>query len=261
MSNRQELLRLFSLSGQVAVVTGSASGIGKAIARLLADAGAKVVVADRDLEGAQEVARELGEGSVAIGFDLADENSIVRLFTQAADTLGRVDILVNNAGIYPRYPLDAVVANDWHQMQRINVWGCFVALCEAARVMRRGGQGGRIVNISSIGALRTAVNDQIAYNASKAALDSITQSAALELARDNILVNSILPGAVRPLDPKPKSAGHTTPTGPLLDSGRILLERPALAEEIAAPVLMLVSGAGGYITGQSIVIDGGFSVS
>jgi NAD(P)-dependent dehydrogenase (short-subunit alcohol dehydrogenase family) len=260
VSNRQELLRLFSLAGQVAVVTGGASGIGKAIARLLADAGAKVVVADRDMEGAQEVARELDEGSVAIGFDLADENSIVRLFTEAADTLGRVDILVNNAGIYPRYPLDAVGATDWHQMQRINVWGCFVALREAARVMRRGGKGGRIVNISSIGALRTAVNDQIAYNASKAALDSITQSAALELARENILVNSILPGAVRPLD-KSKSAGHTAPTGPLLDSGRILLQRPALAEEIAAPVLMLVSGAGGYITGQSIVIDGGFSVS
>ncbi len=261
MSNRQELLRLFSLPGKVAVVTGGASGIGKGISRLLADAGAKVVVADRDLEGAQDVARELGEGSVAIGFELADEDSIVRLFNEMADTLGRVDILVNNAGIYPKYSLDAVGATDWQQMQNINVWGCFVALREAARIMRRSGKGGRIVNISSIGGLRTAVNDQIAYNASKAALDSITQSAALELARDNILVNSILPGAVRPLDPKPKSAGHTAPTGPLLDHGRILLQRPALAEEIAAPVLMLVSAAGGYITGQSIVIDGGFSVS
>lgn len=263
MSAHEELLRLFSLTGRVAVVTGGASGIGKGISRLLAAAGATVVVADLNFEGAQAVAAELGESHVALQFDLADEPSILRLFSQIDAALGRLDILVNNAGIYPRYALDKATAADWQQMQSINVWGCFVALREAARLMRRAGTGGRIVNISSIGALRTAVNNQIIYNASKAALDSMTQSAALDLAHDGILVNSILPGAVRPLDAKVKPAGHAhaPPTGPLLDPGRILLGRPALTAEIAAPVLMLVSAAGGYITGQSIVIDGGFSVS
>jgi NAD(P)-dependent dehydrogenase (short-subunit alcohol dehydrogenase family) len=263
VSTHEQLLRLFSLAGRVAVVTGGASGIGKGVSRLLADAGATVVVADSNLEGAQAVASEMGAAHIALQFDLADEPSIVRLFSEIDEALGRVDILVNNAGIYPRYAFEKVTAAEWQRMQSINVWGSFVALREAARLMRRDSKGGRIVNISSIGALRTAVNDQLIYNASKAALDSMTQSAALELARDGILVNSILPGAVRPLDPKPKVAGHTStpPTGPLLDAGRILLGRHALAEEIAAPVLMLVSAAGGYITGQSIVIDGGFSVS
>lgn len=261
MSAHRELLRLFGLVGQVAVVTGAASGIGKGTARLLADAGASVVVADRNLEGAQSVAAEFGEKGLAVQFDLADEGSIVRLFETALGKFGRVDILVNNAGIYPKFPLDTLTEAQWQDMQRINVWGCFVAMREAARLMRAGSRGGRIVNVSSIGGARTAVNDQIAYNASKAALDSMTQSAALELARYNILVNSIQPGAVRPLDPKPQTAGHTPPSGPLLDPGRILLGRPALAEEIAGPILMLVSAAGAYVTGQAIIVDGGFAVS
>jgi NAD(P)-dependent dehydrogenase (short-subunit alcohol dehydrogenase family) len=256
-----ELLRLFTLDGKTAVVTGAASGIGKAVSRLLADAGATVVAADRDLQGAQTVADEIRGGSCAVQFDLSDEPSIILLFKTVLRKLGRVDILINNAGIYPKYALDALTEPQWQEMQRVNVWGCFVALREAARAMRTGGQGGRIVNVSSIGGVRTAVNDQIAYNASKAALDSMTQSAALDLARDGILVNSIQPGAVRPLDPKPRASGHAPASGPLMNTGRILVARPALAEEIAAPILMLVSAAGGYITGQAIIVDGGFAIS
>jgi NAD(P)-dependent dehydrogenase (short-subunit alcohol dehydrogenase family) len=227
----------------------------------LADAGATVVVADRDRQGAEQVAAELGGKGLPIEFNLNSDDSITRLFNTAAERLGGVDILVNNAGIYPKYALDTLTELQWQEMQRINTWGCFVALREASRIMRAGNRGGRIVNVSSIGGLRTAVNDQLAYNASKAALDSITQSAALELAQYNILVNSIQPGAVRPLDPRPAPSGHKPPTGPLVNPGRILLGRPALAEEIAGPILMLVSAAGAYITGQNIVIDGGFMVS
>jgi len=261
MSDFREVTRLFGLEDKVAVVTGGAAGIGKAVARLLTDAGACVVIADRNLESAQSLAGELGNTSSAIAFDLKDESSIIALFAAVHRKHNRLDILVNNAGIYPKYPLDTLTEQQWQEMQTTNVWGCFAVLREASRLMRAARNGGRIVNISSIGAIRTAVNDQIAYNASKAALDSMTLSAALDLARYNILVNSILPGAVKPLDPKVAGAYHAPPSGPLLDPGRILLGRPALPEEIAAPLLMLVSAGGSYITGQTLVIDGGFSIS
>lgn len=261
MTATPELLRLFSLAGKVAIVTGAASGIGKATARLLVQAGADVVVADRDSDGARSVAREFGDQGFAVSFDLDDDTSILALFASAVKRFGAVDILVNNAGVYPKFPFDELSEPQWLAMQRTNTWGCFVALREAARLMRARGVGGRIINISSIGGERTAVHDQLAYNASKAALDSMTLSAALELAPFGILVNSILPGAVAPLDPKPRGAGHLPPRGPLMDPGRMLLGRPARAEEVAGPILMLAGAAGGYITGQRIVIDGGFSVS
>jgi len=261
MTGQQSVSRLFTLDGQVAVVTGAAAGIGKATARLLADAGATVVVADKDADGAAEVAKTLGADAAALAFDLTDEPSITALFEAVQQRFGRLDVLVNNAGIYPRYPLEMVTCEQWEEMQKVNVWGCFAVLRAAARVMRDAGRGGRVINVSSIGARRTAVLDQVAYNASKAALDSVTLSAALELAADGILVNSILPGMVRPLDPKPRDPAHTAPDGPLIQPGRVLLGRPASAMEVAGPILMLASAAGAYITGQLIVVDGGFSLS
>ena len=255
------MTQLFSLDGKVAVVTGAAAGIGKATALLLADAGATVIVADRDYENASSVADEIGSNAAAVAFDLRDDRSIASLFETVCGQFGTLDVLVNNGGIYPRYGFNSLTEQQWHEMQKINIWGCFVAMREAVRAMKQRGKGGRIVNVSSIGARRTAVNDQIAYNASKAALDSMTLSAALEFASHGILVNSICPGAVRPLQPKEKSPGHVAASGPLMAEGRILLGRPASAWEVAAPILMLASAAGGYITGQTIVVDGGFSVS
>ncbi|MCK9544083.1 MAG: SDR family oxidoreductase [Novosphingobium sp.] len=253
--------RLFSLAGKVAVVTGAASGIGKATAILFANAGATVVVADKDGNGARAVADMLGAGHAAMAFDLADDAAIVALFAEIGQRFGRCDVLVNNAGIYPKYRFDDLTEPQWQDMQRVNVWGCFVALREAARVMRESGQGGRIIIVSSIGAVRTAVEHQLAYNASKAALDSMTKSAALELAKDGILVNSVCPGGVMPLDPKPREPGHVPATGPLMNPGRMLTGRPAEPHEVAGPILMLASAAGGNFTGQCLVMDSGFSIS
>jgi NAD(P)-dependent dehydrogenase (short-subunit alcohol dehydrogenase family) len=252
---------LFSLDGKVAVVTGGSCGIGKAVAILFANAGARVVIADKDLAGARAVAEALGPGHAAIGFDLADDASILAVFAEVAEHHGTCNVLVNNAGIYPKYRFDELTQPQWQEMQRINAWGCFVVMREAARLMQRGGVGGRIINVSSIGGLRTAVQHQIAYNASKAAIDSMTKSAALELAGDGILVNSVCPGAVIPLDPTPQKPGHIAPTGPLMSPGRMLTGRPALPHEVAGPILMLASAAGGNFTGQCLVMDSGFSIS
>ena len=255
---------LFSLTGKTALVTGAASGIGKAVALLFARAGATLVLADSNLAGAEKLAAQLhagGSSASALQFDLADEASIGTLFAEAAQRHGALDILVNNAGIYPKYTLESLTHEQWLGMNEVNVWGCFVCMREAAQLMRVGGNGGRIINVSSIGAVRTAMNHQIAYNASKAALDSMTLSAAHEYAPDRVLVNSVLPGAVRPLEPRLKAAGGPPASGPLQDAGRILLGRPAEPDEVAGPILMLASAAGAYITGQAIIIDGGFSIS
>jgi NAD(P)-dependent dehydrogenase (short-subunit alcohol dehydrogenase family) len=252
---------LFSLTDKVAVVTGSASGIGKATAILFAAAGAKLILADKDLDGITALARELGPDAHAVEFDLRSDPSIEELFAVTERQFGTCDILINNAGIYPKYAFDDLTEVQWQEMQKVNVWGCFTAMRSAARLMRKSGNGGRIINVSSIGGLRTAVHNQIAYNASKAAIDSMTKSAALELAADAILVNSVCPGAVIPLEPKSKESGHVPPTGPLMDAGRILIGPAARPHEVAGPLLMLSSAAGGNITGQCIVIDGGFSVS
>ncbi|MET0251694.1 MAG: SDR family oxidoreductase [Novosphingobium sp.] len=261
MSPLLDPMALFSLDGKVAVVTGAATGIGKAIAILFAAAGATVVVADKDAAGGEQVAALLGERHAAIAFDLGEDASILALFAEVERRFGRCDVLVNNAAIFPKYPLDELTEPQWQEMQRINVWGCFVALREAARLMRKASAGGRIINISSIGAVRTAVNDQIAYNASKAALDSMTKSSALDLAKDGILVNSVNPGAVSPLDPKPHPPGHITPAGPLMNPGRWLTGKPAAPHEVAGAVLMLASAAGGNFAGQCLVMDSGFSIS
>ena len=261
MTNLLTPAELFSLEGKVAVVTGAASGIGKATAILFAGAGAVVVLADKNLAGAQSVAASLGPPHVAVEFDLLDDLSIERLFETTEGSFGKCDILINNAGIYPKYRFDDLTEPQWQEMQRVNVWGCFAAMRAAARLMRKSGRGGRIVNVSSIAGVRTAVHHQTAYNASKAAIDSMTKSAALELAADGILVNSLCPGAVVPLDPKPKEPGHIAATGPLMDPGRILIGPAAKPHEVAGPLLMLASAAGGNVTGQCIVIDGGFSIS
>jgi NAD(P)-dependent dehydrogenase (short-subunit alcohol dehydrogenase family) len=255
--------RLFGLEGKVAVVTGAAENIGKATARLFADAGAKLALADCNLPGAAALAKEIGSGSIALQFDQANDASIVAMINEVAERLGRIDILVNNAGIFPRYEFHQLTEAQFQEMLRINTWGCFVALREAARVMRASKRGGRVINVSSIGGLRTAVDNQIAYNASKAALDSITLSAALELARDGILVNSVLPAAVQRRGPPSRVSPAPQPpaSGPLMNPGRILLGRYGDLEEIVGPILMLASNAGAYMTGQHLVIDGGFSIS
>ena len=252
---------LFGLDGRVAAVTGAAEGMGHEIAKLLAASGASVGILDRNSAGAAEVARAIdhrGGRAVAIGMDLADEQSIVAAIQEVVQRFGGIDILVNCAGIQNRELLTKTSTELWDLVHSINSRGLFVCVREAARIMRAAGRGGRIINISSMGSIHPVMPGLAAYNASKAAVNALTRSAALELSRDGITVNAILPGAVA-------TAGAAKAPGPA-PSGRVVAGLPPLGRlatpaDVAAAVLFLAGNAGTAITGQTVCIDAGYLLS
>jgi NAD(P)-dependent dehydrogenase (short-subunit alcohol dehydrogenase family) len=252
---------LFGLDGRVAAVTGAAEGMGREIAKLLAGTGASVAILDRNSSGAAEVAgavERLGGRALAASMDLADEKSIVAAVQQVARHFGRLDILVNCAGIQNRELLTETSTELWDLVQSINSRGLFVCLREAARTMRAAGRGGRIINISSMGSIHPIMPGLAAYNASKAAVNALTRSAALELSGDGITVNAILPGAVA-------TAGAAKAPGPA-PSGRVVAGMPPLGRlatpmDVAAAVLFLAGSGGAAITGQTLCIDAGYLLS
>ena len=252
-----DIAALYDLSGQVAVVTGSAEGIGAEIARYLAAAGAAVLVADRNEPGARSTAQAIvnaGGQARGQGFDAGDEASIVALYQGAVDAFGRLDIAVNNAGIQNRAHLLDTDTALWDLVQQVNARGAFLCVREAAKIMRAAGRGGRIVNISSIGSVHPVTPGLAAYNSSKSAVNALTRSAALELAGDGITVNAIFPGGVA-------TEGAMRTPGPMV-GGRALappiLPRGVEKREIAAMALFLASPQAAAITGQAFVVDAGF---
>ena len=252
---------LFGLDGKAAAVTGAAEGIGREIAQHLAGAGASVAILDRNSAGAAEAARAIGGNGhrvIAIGMDLSDEISIVDAFREVTRQLGHLDILVNCAGIQNREMLTETSAELWDLLQRINSRGLFICLREAAKIMRAAGKGGRIINISSMGSIHPVMPGLAAYNASKAAVNALTRSAALELSGDRITVNAILPGAVA-------TVGASKAPGPV-PSGRVVAGLPPLGRlatptDIAAAVLLFAGTGGDAITGQTLVVDAGYLLS
>jgi NAD(P)-dependent dehydrogenase (short-subunit alcohol dehydrogenase family) len=260
-TQRMLLARLFGLQGKVAAVTGAAEGIGREIAQHLAQAGARVAILDRNVAGAALVARDLNtaEGrAIAVEMDLGDEISIVEAFRETRRELGRIDILVNCAGIQNRELITETSADLWDLLQRINSRGLFLCLREAAKIMRAANDGGRIINISSMGSIHPIMPGLGAYNASKSAVNALTRSAALELSQDRITVNAILPGAVA-------TAGASRAPGPA-PSGRVVAGLPPLGRlaepsDIAAAALFFAGAASAAITGQMLVVDAGYLLS
>jgi 3-oxoacyl-[acyl-carrier protein] reductase len=237
------------LHDQVALITGAASGIGKAIAQALASEGARVIVADLNEQAGQTAARQLASRSPArfVRCDVADEDSVEAAVGSALEVEGRLDIMVNNAGIItaPASLIDSQAA-DWDRHFAINLRGVFFGVKHAARVMLQ--TGGCIVNIASVAGMGGAPKLG-PYGATKAAVIQLTQTAALELARYHIRVNALCPG--------------WTDT-PLLDGlersklqRQIPLGRLGQPEEIASLVVYLASDAAAFITGSAIRIDGG----
>lgn len=248
---------MIDFTGRTALVTGSSRGIGAAIARRLAALGATVAVHYReDRAGAEETVADLsGDGHVLVGADIGDPSAVGRMVAQVVATLGGIDVLVNNAGAYTRHPLDEVTYEEWQQawsdMLATNLVGAANLTWCVARHMIDGGRGGRIVNVSSRGAFR-GEPDHPAYGASKAALNSMSQSLAQHLAPHGITVAAVAPGFV-----------ETDMAAPLLDGpggdairGQSPLGRVATADEIADVVAFLASDRAVITTGAIVDANG-----
>jgi len=235
------------LIGKVAIVTGGASGIGAGIAERFVAEGAKVVIADVEHDRGEALAAKLGADAVFRSVDVSDPEQIGALVAGAVETFGGLDVMVNNAGVSSRMHrsfLDDDLA-DFHRVMSVNVLGVMAGTRDAARRMATTG-GGSIINVSSIEGLRGAVMVH-PYVASKWAVRGLTKSAALELAPQNIRVNSIHPGFIR--TPMTKHFPDDMVTVPL--------GRPGTSEEVASFVVFLASDESSYATGAEFVMDGG----
>jgi len=189
---------MFDLKGKVAIVTGGNGGIGLGMARGLASAGARVIVAARNASKSESAVRELkalGSDAFALAVDVADERSVTDAFEQAAAKSGRIDILVNNAGINIRKPAHELALDEWRQVMDINLTGAFLCSRAAHVYMKRAG-GGKIINIGSMMSIFGATFAP-AYGASKGGIVQFTRSTAIAWAPDNIQVNAVLPGVGR----------------------------------------------------------------
>ncbi len=240
------------LDERVAIVTGAAQGIGREIAEGLAAEGARVVVAD--VQGAGPAAEALG--GVAVDADISDPQACERMAAAAIDAYGRIDILVNNAGIYSSLvptPFEALSVEEWRRVFDVNVLGTYLATRAVAPFMRRAGRG-RIINIAS-GTPYKGVPLFLHYVASKGAVIAMTRALAKELGGDNVLVNTVAPGFTM-------SAGvlaNAVQVEQLKDvsaSARVLV-RDQYPQDIVGAVVFFASDDSSFITGQSLVVDGG----
>lgn len=243
------------LDGTV-VVTGAGRGIGRALARRLAERGARLVLADLDLHAVRAAAGELerdGFEAIAVDVDVGDESSVAALASQAA-AAGRLTAWVNNAGVNGLGELTELELPEFERLMRINVTGCFLGTRAAARALD---PGGAIVNVSSVSA-RVALPRNAHYGATKGAIESFSRHAAIDLAPRGIRVNCVAPGSVRTV----MTADRYAQQGALeARVARIPLGRVAEAEDIAGPVAFLCSEEAAYLTGQTLVVDGGWSVA
>ena len=237
------------LSNRVALVTGSTRGIGRAIAGQLAECGARVAIVGRDLARAEAVAEEIGE---ARGFacDVSDVASVTALVGDVEKAFGSLDILVNTAGLTRDNILLRLTDDDWDAVLDANLRGAFAATRAATRGMMKR-RWGRIINIASVVGI-TGNKGQANYAASKAGLIGFTKSVAKEYASRNILVNAVAPGFIE----TDMTAAMTDEARQAL-SGTIPLERLGKPADIAAVVAFLASEYAAYITGQTVVVDGG----
>ena len=247
------------------MVTDSGACSSIDVAPVLLAAGASVVIADKDPEKTEALARRVdptGTRVIAIPTDIESELSILALFEQIHARFGRLDILVNCAGVTANMNLLDTPLELFDEQHSVNQRSTFMLMREGVRRMREGGRGGRIVNITTMGTIHPVLHGNAAYAASRAGVIGMTRSIAFDFANERILANCIHPGAVRS-----KTRFHATlqarldaggkMEGPGGDMSRLPLGM-GNGQDIAAAVLYLVGPSGGYITGQSIVLDGGF---
>ncbi|MBI2216969.1 MAG: glucose 1-dehydrogenase [Candidatus Rokubacteria bacterium] len=250
---------MFDLKGKVALVTGGNGGIGLGMARGLASAGARVVVAARNAEKSRAAAEELaryGSEPVVIAVDVADEQSVQSLARETVARCGRLDILVNNAGTNIRKPPQTYAAEEWHRVLDTNLTSAFLCSRAAYEPMKIAG-GGKIINVGSMMSIFGA-SFAAPYGASKGGLVQLTKSLAVAWARDDIQVNAVLPGwidtdltrtARQQVEGLHESVLRRTPAG-----------RWGVIEDFAGVAVFLASAASDFVTGAVITVDGGYSV-
>lgn len=250
----------FDLSGQVAFVTGASSGLGAHFAQTLAEAGAKVVIGARRADRLVDLAgciTSKGGKALAVDLDVTDAGSITTAVAAAEDGLGPISILVNNAGIPPKDLSLEMEEAEWDSVMDTNLKGAWLMARAVGRRMVAHGNGGRIINIASVLGWRTVAKRVQSYAISKAGMVSLTETLALELGRDGILVNAIGPGYIK----------TELNTGFLESSyGQRIEKRTALGRfgeptDLDGVLLLLASPAGAYITGSVIAVDGGLTLS
>ncbi len=249
---------MIALAGRVAIVTGGASGIGHAIAEALHREGSQVYTADRE-------ASPPSPGIVPITMDVSDAKSVAAMTAHVVAEAGRIDILVNSAGIYGAQPWLEIAPEDYRRIFDVNVLGIVLTTQAAAAHMTAAG-GGAIVNIASAAGRRGNPTSAL-YAASKAAVISLTQSAALAFAESGVRVNALAPGRVETpmwdqvVGQRSQTSGLSEAEQRAVLAQGIPLRRMAVPEDYAAPALFLASDASGYMTGQTLNVDGGLQLN
>ncbi|MEI8343576.1 MAG: SDR family NAD(P)-dependent oxidoreductase [Candidatus Moraniibacteriota bacterium] len=238
---------------KVAIVTGAGMGIGKGIALALAQEGYAIVVTDINQENAEQVAAEvtrLGAKSLSVKCDVSNSAEVTELFSQTVAQFGKVDVLVNNAGIYPFISFESIQETDWDKVMNVNLKSIFLTSKEALKTMP---EGGRIIDISSIASIQGFAG-LVHYCTTKGGVNGMVRALALETAAKNITVNAVAPGAIQtPGAQMPDEQIKGMLTG-------IPIQRMGQPEDIANAVVFLASEKSSYITGQVIVVDGGWTI-
>ena len=258
----KQLNELLNLHARAAIVTGGAKGIGHGIAYRLAEAGAKVLIADMDEETAHHAAQELknkGWIAEAVRTDVSSEEDVRGMIAVCQEKFGRLDILVNNAGIYPPAPVAQMSPEQFDKVMHVNLRSVFLTTKYAAEVMKEQG-GGKIINVTSIDALHPSMVGLAHYDASKHGEWGFTKNSALELAEHNIYVNAIAPGGIATPGVSAMSQGASAEQ--MAEStkafmAKIPMHRMGEPDEIGKVALFLASDMSSYMTGEQIVVDGG----
>jgi|TARA_R110002020_G_scaffold2447_3_gene11476 NAD(P)-dependent dehydrogenase (short-subunit alcohol dehydrogenase family) len=246
----------FDLTGKTALITGASSGLGEHFARVLAAAGARVVVAARRAERLARLVKDLqdqGYEALAVTMDVTDADSVDAGFVEAEAQFGTVDILINNAGIGEGVPFLKMTEGNWRSMLDTNLDGAWRVAHRASVAMAKSGQGGSIVNIASILGLRVG-QGLSHYAVAKAGVVQLTKAMAIELARDKIRVNAIAPGYFRT---EMNNDYFESEKGQQYIKEKVPMRRLGQLEELSGPLLLLASEAGAFMTGTVINVDGG----
>ena len=246
---------LFDLTGRVAIVTGASSGLGARFARVLAGAGARVVVAARRVDRLEQLVEELGkETALAVATDVTHPLEIDRLVQRAVDHFGGLDIMVNNAGVARVLPALEETSESFSEVLAINLESTFNGACAAARVMLPKGKGSIINTAAGLGLVGSGRIPQASYAASKGGVVNLTRELAAEWAASGVRVNALAPGWFK----TEMTAAMWTESGNRYIERYVPARRPGEEHELDGALLFLASDASTYVMGQTIVVDGGF---